>query len=210
MLTTGGSESGDLVNCSATPAGVSMPSAECGRYVLYSSFQSAQEPGLRAVSRTARWREVRPAAHRLSATSPDHVWAIDYQFDVTSMGKNIKILHITDEYTRQSLSDRFAYSIDADATVAELDRIVEQRGRHPEFIRMDNGPELTAYALRDWCRFTGAGTSYIDPGSPWQNKGELPEVGLQVVVGVGMIGSVALGGALLVDVACPRLVIHQL
>jgi putative transposase len=106
---------------------------------------------------------------RLSATHPDHVWAIDYQFDVTSMGRTLKILHITDEHTRESLSDLVAYSIDADATVAELDRIVVQRGRHPEFIRMDNGPELTAYALQDWCRFTGAGTSYIDPGSPWQN-----------------------------------------
>jgi putative transposase len=44
-----------------------------------------------------------------------------------------------------------------------------QRGRPPRFIRCDNGPELTANALRDWCRFTGAGTSYIEPGSPWQN-----------------------------------------
>ena len=35
--------------------------------------------------------------------------------------------------------------------------------------RCDNGPELTANALKDWCRFTGAGTDYIDPGSPWQN-----------------------------------------
>ncbi len=34
---------------------------------------------------------------------------------------------------------------------------------------MDNGPELTANALRDWCRFSGAGTSYIEPGSPWEN-----------------------------------------
>ena len=34
---------------------------------------------------------------------------------------------------------------------------------------MDNGPELTANALRDWCRFGGSGTSYIEPGSPWQN-----------------------------------------
>jgi putative transposase len=25
------------------------------------------------------------------------------------------------------------------------------------------------HALRDWCRFTGTGTSYIEPGSPWQN-----------------------------------------
>ena len=23
--------------------------------------------------------------------------------------------------------------------------------------------------MRDWCRFNGAGTSCIDPGSPWQN-----------------------------------------
>jgi hypothetical protein len=35
--------------------------------------------------------------------------------------------------------------------------------------RCDNGPELTANALRDWCRFTGTGTSYIEPGAPWQN-----------------------------------------
>lgn len=34
---------------------------------------------------------------------------------------------------------------------------------------MDNGPELTAHALKDWCAFSRAGTAYIDPGSPWQN-----------------------------------------
>jgi hypothetical protein len=31
------------------------------------------------------------------------------------------------------------------------------------------GPELTANALRDWCRSTGTGTGCIEPGSPWQN-----------------------------------------
>lgn len=36
-------------------------------------------------------------------------------------------------------------------------------------MRCDNGPELTANALRDWCRFSRAGSAYIDPGSPWQN-----------------------------------------
>ena len=43
------------------------------------------------------------------------------------------------------------------------------RGRTPEHLRCDNGPELTANALRDWCRFSSAETSYIEPGSPWQN-----------------------------------------
>lgn len=34
---------------------------------------------------------------------------------------------------------------------------------------MDNGPELTAHALRDWCRFATTATAFIDPGAPWQN-----------------------------------------
>jgi len=46
---------------------------------------------------------------------------------------------------------------------------VDKKGETPEFIRCDNGPELTANALRDWCRFSGTGTSNIEPGSPWEN-----------------------------------------
>jgi Integrase core domain len=53
--------------------------------------------------------------------------------------------------------------------VAVLDRLTRERGRAPEHIRCDNGPELTANALKDWCRFSLAGSAYIDPGSPWQN-----------------------------------------
>jgi transposase InsO family protein len=34
---------------------------------------------------------------------------------------------------------------------------------------MDNGPELTAHALRDWCRFSSSGSVYIEPGGPWEN-----------------------------------------
>ena len=47
--------------------------------------------------------------------------------------------------------------------------IVARRGTAPAYIRCDNGPELTANALRDWCRFSGTGSSYIEPGAPWEN-----------------------------------------
>jgi len=105
----------------------------------------------------------------LKAERPDHVWALDYQFDTTASGRKFKILHVIDEFTRESLADVVDRSIDADATVACLDKVASARGRFPEHIRCDNGPELTANALRDWCRLTGTKTSYIDPGSPWQN-----------------------------------------
>ena len=46
-----------------------------------------------------------------------------------------------------------ATSITADDTVQVLDRLAGERGA-PEHVRCDNGPELTAHALRDWCRFS--------------------------------------------------------
>ena len=131
-----------------------------------------REEGLRVPQKRRKRQRVGSSttpADRLTASRPDHVWALDFQFDVTTTGRVLKLLHVVDEFTRESLSDLVAHSIDADATVACLDRIAASRGIHPTFVRCDNGPELTANALRDWCRFSGAGTSYIEPGSPWQN-----------------------------------------
>jgi len=39
----------------------------------------------------------------------------------------------------------------------------------PENIRSDNGPEFVAKELRKWLGNVGAGTLYIEPGSPWEN-----------------------------------------
>jgi putative transposase len=104
-------------------------------------------------------------AERLRAQAPDQVWAIDFQFDQTADGHNLKLLHVVDEFTREALAIECHRRIDADKTVATLDRLVAERGTAPGFIRCDNGPELTANALRDWCRFSKAGSAYIDPGS---------------------------------------------
>jgi putative transposase len=131
-----------------------------------------REEGLRVpVRRRKRQRlgESTVPAARLRAEHPDHVWALDFQFDQTADGQILKLLHVVDEFTREALAIECRRRIDADATVATLDRLIAARGQAPEHIRCDNGPELTANALRDWCRFSGAGSAYIDPGSPWQN-----------------------------------------
>ena len=80
-----------------------------------------------------------------------------------------RLLNVVDEHSREELDGLVERRIDADRTVACLGAIVKRRGTGPEFIRCDNGPELTANALRDRCRFSGTGTSYIEPGSPWEN-----------------------------------------
>ena len=106
---------------------------------------------------------------RLRATRPNQVWAIDFQFDQTTNFKTLKLLNITDEFTKEALAIEVHRSITADDTVVVLEGLVATKGQAPDFVRMDNGPELTANALRDWCRFSDSGSVYIEPGSPWEN-----------------------------------------
>ena len=131
-----------------------------------------REEGLRVPRRRRKRQRLGDStvpAKRLRAERPDHVWALDYQFDVTADGRLLKALHVVDEFTREALAMECQRRIDADATVDVLDRIVAVRGHSPQFLRCDNGPELTANALKDWCRFSHTGSAYIEPGSPWEN-----------------------------------------
>ena len=131
-----------------------------------------REEGLRVPQRKRKRQRLGDStvpANRLRAERPNHVWAMDFQFDTTTDGRTLKLLHVVDEHTREALAIRVARSIDADHAVSVLDQIVRERGTAPELVRMDNGPEMTANALRDWCRLGGAGRSFIEPGSPWQN-----------------------------------------
>ena len=51
------------------------------------------------------------------------MWALDFQFDQTADGRILKLLHVVDEFTREALAIDCERRIDADATVAVLDRL---------------------------------------------------------------------------------------
>ena len=130
-----------------------------------------REEGLRVPERKRKRRRLGDStvpAKRLRAERPNHVWAFDFQFDQTADGRSLKLLNIVDEFTREVLVMLVARSIDADTVVRTLEGLVSERGA-PELLRCDNGPEMTAYTLRDWCQLAGTGSVFIEPGSPWQN-----------------------------------------
>lgn len=130
-----------------------------------------REEGLRVPAKTKKRRragqssaEARPA----KAEYPGHVWALDYQHDATDQGIELRFLNIVDEFTREALAIEVGRSFTADATVEVLIELVGRLGA-PANIRSDNGPELTAAALQDWCEQSEVATNYIEPGCPWQN-----------------------------------------
>jgi len=104
----------------------------------------------------------------MSPIRPDVICALDFQFDSTADGRQIKLLNVIDEFTRECLAIDIDRSIDADGVVAVLDRLALERGT-PVYVRFDNGPEFVAHAVADWCRFNNTDSIFIDPGSPWQN-----------------------------------------
>jgi transposase InsO family protein len=128
-----------------------------------------RDEGLHVPRRKRQQRKAARTPGSVTATRPDQVWALDYLFDQTADGRPIKILNVTDEYTREALACHAGRSINADETVAVLESLIETRGQAPVHIRCDNGPELVAETLRDWCRYAGTTPHYIEPGAPWQN-----------------------------------------
>jgi putative transposase len=127
-----------------------------------------RQEGLQVPRRKRRPRRGRHAPGHRAATRPDEVWAMDFLFDDITLGRRIKVLNVTDEFTREALAGFVARSIKSAGVVAVLNEIAERRGA-PRFIRCDNGPEFIARVLRAWCDRVGSTTIFIEPGSPWQN-----------------------------------------
>ncbi len=127
-----------------------------------------QEGLRRPVRARKRRRSSNGQAVRLRATKPNEVWAVDFQFDETSDRRRIKLCNIVDEYTREALAIRVDRTCTAENVITIIEQLVTQRGT-PKYLRADNGPEMIAWTLRDYCRLAGTQTAYIEPGSPWEN-----------------------------------------
>ena len=72
---------------------------------------------------------------------------------------------IVDEHTRP-WRWRVGHSCAADEVVVVIEALVAERGAPG---KSENGQRLIACAMWDWRRFAGTITTYIEPGSSWEN-----------------------------------------
>jgi putative transposase len=82
-----------------------------------------REEGLRVPQKARKRRRGHssdPDGARRRAVRPREVWAIDFQFDATNDGRQLKSLNIVDEFTRQALATHVARSCDADGECRRL------------------------------------------------------------------------------------------
>lgn len=98
----------------------------------------------------------------------NQVWALDFMSDALYGGRKFRTLNVIDEGNREALAIEVATSIPSRRVVRVLDELVSLYGP-PQALRMDNGPELIAEVLLDWCRDHGIDPRHIQPGKPDQN-----------------------------------------
>lgn len=93
---------------------------------------------------------------------------MDFQFDVTTYGRPIKIVSVIDEHTRECLGGLVERSITGDHLVDELDRLAARRGTFPAVLCCDKGHELDCSAM-SYRAHGQVGLHFIPPGEPWRN-----------------------------------------
>ena len=95
--------------------------------------------------------------HRRRAEAPDDVWCLNFIFDRTSSGSQIKGLSVIDEFARESLVLKADRGIASADVIDFLAKLLAIRGVPKHFCR-DNGPEVIFNDLRAWLGRVGVST----------------------------------------------------
>lgn len=121
-------------------------------------------------------QRVRPKRKRLKSTLyphaaefPNHVWTMDFVHDRLASNSPLRMLTLVDEYTRECLDLPVKPSLKARDVQECLNKVIHRRGQAPLYIRSDNGSEFIAQSLQTWLARAGIASTFIEPGSPWQN-----------------------------------------
>ena len=105
---------------------------------------------------------------RHRARHRNHVWSYDFLTDRTEDGRQLKLLVVIDEFTRECLAAEVGRTFTARDVRLTLQYLFAIRGA-PEHIRSDNGPEFIAKELQRWLEQASVRTLYIQKASPWEN-----------------------------------------
>lgn len=101
-------------------------------------------------------------------TRPNEGWSLDFMSDTLTDGRQVRILNVVDDCTREAVAMEVGISLPAAAVIRVLDRALEERGR-PAWLTSDNGPEFAGSALDAWAYDRGIELRFIRPGKPQEN-----------------------------------------
>ena len=101
-------------------------------------------------------------------TRPDQLWTMDFEQDAFANGRRFRTLNLMDGFTREALEIEPDTSLPGARVVRVLEGL-QQQGRKPEAIVIDNGPEFISQVVDQWACENGVQLHFITPGRPMEN-----------------------------------------
>lgn len=132
---------------------------------LHRIYKEAKLPQRKRVKRRIPERVKDPIVLTIG---PNITWSMDFMHDALSTGRKYRTFNVMDDFNREALCIAVDTSLPAPRVIRELEQLIEWRGK-PERLRMDNGPEFIALAMKDRAVANSIEFSYIQPGRPMQN-----------------------------------------
>ena len=124
--------------------------------------------GLNKIKRRRKRIAARVKQPLIVPIAPNETWSMDFMSDSLMNGRRFRVLNIIDDYNREALRIEPYFSITSQRVISMIERLIIEN-RKPKAIRVDNGPEFIAGALRDWCNNNDIELKFIQPGRPMQN-----------------------------------------
>jgi putative transposase len=125
--------------------------------------------GLNKRMRKSRRRIANPDKETLlQPISPNLTWSADFMEDRLDNGRKVRVLNVIDDYNREALLCKAAFSFPSHQVVRHLEQLMECIGK-PSRIRTDNGTEFIAKAFEGFCSNSSIEHIRIQKGKPTQN-----------------------------------------
>lgn len=125
--------------------------------------------GLHVRKRRSRRLKLGARVPRVPAERLNQRWSLDFVHDRLANGRNIRVLTVIDDFSRESVALEVGTSLPASVVTRALDRAISLRGACPKSLCCDNGSEFTSMAFLQWAARHGIDVQFIDPGKPTQN-----------------------------------------
>jgi putative transposase len=106
---------------------------------------------------------------RSPARQSNETWSMDFMSDQLYSGRRFRLLTLVDNFSRESLAIQAGQRLTGDDVVQILEQVTQQRGAHPETIRVDNGPEFISKSLDWWAYWNRVKLDFSRPGKPTDN-----------------------------------------
>jgi putative transposase len=139
-----------------------------GQHVNHKRVQRVYRAAGLCVRRIRRKRLTRSYTPLPLLTEPNQEWAIDFASDVTASGRRLRVFSVVDAFTRECLALETDTSMPSRRVTRVLQNIIHQHGT-PQFLRSDNGPEVSSRHYLAWCVERSIAPIHIQPGKPTQN-----------------------------------------